>query len=81
VATRPTHALDPCFSRPGQRPLLLSPGPCDSLYHAVQVGVPALAGELGATYAVPIIYVPVLMITHLVAFYFLARPSGRQAAE
>jgi len=50
-------------------------------YHAVQVGLPALAGELGATYAIPIIYVPLLMITHLVAFYFLARPSRRQAAE
>lgn len=50
-------------------------------YHAVKLGLPALAGELGATYAIPIIYVPVLMITHLVAFYFLARPSGRQAAE
>src|ERR1700731_879907 len=45
-------------------------------YHAVQVGLPALAGELGATYAIPIIYVPLLMIPHLVAFYFLARPSG-----
>jgi hypothetical protein len=50
-------------------------------HHAVKLGLPALAGELGATYAIPIIYVPVLMITHLVAFYFLARPSGRQAAE
>jgi nicotinamide riboside transporter PnuC len=49
--------------------------------HAVQVGLPALAGELGATYAIPIIYVPLLMITHLVAFYFLARPAGRQAAQ
>jgi hypothetical protein len=50
-------------------------------YHANQAGLPALAGELGAAYAIPIIYVPVLMITHFVAFYFLARPSGRQAAE
>jgi hypothetical protein len=50
-------------------------------YHAVQVGLPALAGELGATYAIPIIYVPLLMITHLAAFYFLARPSGQQVAE
>jgi hypothetical protein len=33
----------------------------------------ALAGELGATYAIPILYVPVLMITHAVAFYSLAR--------
>src|ERR1700722_3688825 len=45
-------------------------------YHAIQAGLPAMPGELGATYAIPIIYVPLLMITHLVAFYFLARPSG-----
>jgi hypothetical protein len=50
-------------------------------YHAVEGGLPAVAGELGAAYPIPIIYVPVLMITHFVAFYFLARPSGRQAAE
>jgi hypothetical protein len=44
-------------------------------YHAVQIGLPALAGELGAMYAIPIIYVPVLMITHVVAFYLLLRPQ------
>ena len=33
-------------------------------YHGNQLDLPALAGELGAAYAVPIIYVPVLMITH-----------------
>ena len=33
-----------------------------------------MAGQLGATYAIPIIYVPVLMITHVVAFYLLLRP-------
>jgi hypothetical protein len=27
-------------------------------YHADQLGLPALAGELGVTYAMPIIYVP-----------------------
>src|SRR6266851_4382808 len=43
-------------------------------YHAIQVNLPALAGELGATYAIPIIYVPLLMITHFVAFYLLVRP-------
>ncbi|MGB7848373.1 MAG: hypothetical protein WBL63_22360 [Candidatus Acidiferrum sp.] len=43
-------------------------------YHAVRAGLPALAGQLGATYAIPIIYVPVLMITHVVAFYLLLRP-------
>ena len=42
-------------------------------YHAIQVGLPAMAGELGSTYAIPIIYVPLLMITHVVALYWLAR--------
>src|SRR5919198_1543274 len=48
-------------------------------YHAVQVGLPALSGQLGATYAIPIIYVPMLMITHIVAFYWLMRPQPRTA--
>jgi hypothetical protein len=43
-------------------------------YHGNQFDLPALAGELGATYAIPIIYVPLLMITHFVAFYLLVRP-------
>ena len=46
-------------------------------YHGNQVGLPDLAGELGATYAIPIIYVPVLMITHFVAFYLLLRPQPK----
>ncbi len=53
-------------------------------YHAIQTGLPAIAGQLGATYAIPIIYVPVLMITHVVAFYFLLRPlvaSSRQRSH
>jgi hypothetical protein len=44
-------------------------------YNATQLGLPAHAGELGATYAIPIIYVPLLMITHAAAFYLLARPQ------
>src|SRR5580692_7300434 len=48
-------------------------------YHAVQIGLPARAGEFGATYAIPIIYVPLLMITHVVAFYFLVRSQSRAA--
>ena len=43
-------------------------------YNATLLGVPALAGELGATYWIPIIYVPILMITHVAAFYLLVRP-------
>jgi hypothetical protein len=42
-------------------------------YNGNQFGLPALAGELGATYAIPIIYVPLLMITHVVALYLLIR--------
>ena len=48
-------------------------------YHATQLNLPALAGELGATYAIPIIYVPLLMITHVAAFYLLARPQPTAA--
>jgi hypothetical protein len=44
-------------------------------YHGNQLGLPALAGELGATYVIPIIYVPLLMITHVVAFRLLLRPQ------
>jgi hypothetical protein len=48
-------------------------------YHGNQVGLAALAGELGATYAIPIIYVPLLLITHVAAFYLLARPQAKAA--
>ena len=47
---------------------------------AVLAGLPARAGEMGAAYAIPIIYVPLLMITHVTAFYFLLRPSTRRVA-
>jgi hypothetical protein len=46
-------------------------------YHAVQVGLPAVAGQLGATYAIPILFVPLLMITHVAAFYLLLRPQPK----
>src|SRR5438132_4643065 len=45
-------------------------------YHAIQLNLPAIAGQLGATYAIPIVYVPMLMITHVVAFYWLLRRQG-----
>lgn len=46
-------------------------------YHATRVGLPALAGQLGSTYVIPIIYVPVLMITHAVSIYWLLRPQPK----
>jgi hypothetical protein len=48
-------------------------------YHAVNLGLPALAGQLGAAYAIPILYVPMLMITHFAAFYWLVRPQPKAA--
>jgi hypothetical protein len=45
-------------------------------YHATRVGLPAIAGQLGATYVIPVIYVPMLMIMHAVAFYWLLRPQA-----
>ncbi len=50
-------------------------------YHAIRDGLPAVAGQLGAAYAIPIIYVPVLMITHVAAFYLLlhAQPKPVRA--
>ncbi len=46
-------------------------------YHGVTLGLPALSGELGATYAIVIVYVPLLMITHFIAFYLLFRRQPR----
>ena len=46
-------------------------------YHATVINLPAMAGELGATYWIPILYVPVLMITHVVALYWLVRPQAK----
>jgi hypothetical protein len=48
-------------------------------YHATKVDLPALAGQLGAAYVIPIIYVPALMITHFVAVYWLLRPQPKPA--
>jgi len=46
-------------------------------YHAIRAGLPAHAGELGVMYAITILYVPLLMITHVTAFSFLLRRGQR----
>src|SRR5579864_4638287 len=46
-------------------------------YHAVRVGIPATAGQMGAAYAIPVLYVPILMITHVVALYWLVSPQPK----
>jgi hypothetical protein len=43
--------------------------------NAVKMDVPGVAGQLGAGYAIPILYVPALVLMHLVAFRMLLRPS------
>ena len=48
-------------------------------YHAIQGGLPQVVGQLGATYVIPVLYVPVLMITHVVALYWLLRPQPSAA--
>lgn len=44
-------------------------------YHAIQSGVPAMAGQLGGAYAIVVLYVPLLVITHVAALYLLLRPD------
>jgi hypothetical protein len=46
-------------------------------YHAIRIGLPVVAGQLGAAYVIPILYVPMLMITHVVALYWLVRPQSK----
>jgi hypothetical protein len=48
-------------------------------YDATMAGLPAVAGEFGAMYWVPIIYVPILMVTHLASLYLLLR--AQRAAQ
>jgi hypothetical protein len=42
-------------------------------YHATAINLPAIAGYLGAAYAIPILYVPLLMMTHGISVYLLIR--------
>ena len=42
---------------------------------AVSVNLPSVAGQLGAGYAIPMLYVPALFWTHILAFWLLLRPQ------
>jgi len=46
--------------------------------HAIQTGVPESPGELGAAYAIPILYVPLLMITHIASVRLAMRSIGQR---
>jgi hypothetical protein len=45
--------------------------------HAVRVGLPEVSAQLGLTYLIPILYVPILMITHVAAFVLMARSASK----
>jgi hypothetical protein len=47
--------------------------------HGIRLGLPERAGQLGTAYAIPIIYVPLLMITHFAALHLLVRPQPKAA--
>jgi len=46
-----------------------------AFYQANHAGL--MAGQLGATYFIPTLIVPLLMITHVMAFYLLLRPQPK----
>lgn len=49
-------------------------------YHAIHVHLPQMAGQLGAAYVIPVLYVPALMITHVAAFYLLIHRQPQKTA-
>lgn len=53
----------------------------DATIRTIYFGVPAAAGQMGAAYAIPIIYVPLLMLAHVLAFYLLVSPARHGRAE
>lgn len=46
--------------------------------HAVRLNFPQWAGALGPAYTIPILYVPLLMLTHLLAFSIILGPAFRR---
>jgi hypothetical protein len=49
--------------------------------HAIEVDLPSQAGEMGAAYAIPVLFVPILMISHIAAFILLWRARPLRAAS
>jgi len=50
----------------------------DDYILAILGELPAKAGQLGSVYWIPILYVPLLMITHVAAFYLIATNGRRR---
>ncbi|HEY7977203.1 MAG TPA: hypothetical protein VID67_03340 [Rhizomicrobium sp.] len=49
--------------------------------NAVRLHLPDVAGQLGAAYAIPIIYVPLLFWTHILALRLMLWPARKSAAS
>ena len=49
--------------------------------HATSGGLRAMPGELGAAFVIPVLIVPLLMITHIAAFYLLYRSGSAAQRE
>lgn len=49
--------------------------------HAVRLQLPEVSGHLGVAYLIPILYVPILVMTHLAAFVLMARSSSAALAS
>jgi hypothetical protein len=48
--------------------------------HGVEFHLPEVSGQLAGAYWIPILYVPLLMITHGAAFYLLVSTRGARSA-
>ena len=48
--------------------------------HAVRVGLPEVSAQLGVSYLIPTLYVPILMITHVAEFVLIGRSASRNLA-
>ena len=48
-------------------------------FHAVRVGLPEVSAQLGLTYLIPVLYVPILMITHVAAFVLMSRSASTRS--
>jgi len=47
--------------------------------NAVRLDLPSMAGQLGAGYAIPMLYVPALVWMHVLALWLLLRPAHAPA--
>lgn len=64
-----------CFNLVGLADLLIT------IFNAVRLDLPAIAGQLGVAYVFPTVYVPLLMTTHVAALQLLLKRQGQPLIE